>query len=236
MKKLNPLIVEYISKRAGINKKSVETDIYRLSKNYPASTKNAIAQIYAQKKGFSIFRKLDLEDRQSLPINERQEKLVIKSGRSRSKTSLSTILRYDTTDPFKLGHILELNKAYTFACYTSVFLLARKIIENLIIDILRKKYPEKSRTNKELYFNTSQGRFHDFSVILDNLCKRKGDFGTEFKAVEKLCNRCEPFRKDANDKAHSWYHLVEKKQEIDNLNVQEIINLILVLEKQTGLR
>ncbi len=230
MKNLNPLIVKFISQKANINENSVKSDIYRMSKSYSPLTKNAMAQLYAQKKGLTVYRKLDEEDRKSLPNIEKGKPISIKQTKKKT-TKLQTILTYSTLDPFKEGHILELNKAYTAGCYTAVFLLARKIIENLIIDILRKKFPERSRNNKELYYNVSENRYHDFSVILDSLYKKRNSFDPDTKAAERLYVLSKPFKKDANDKAHSWFHLVERKSEIDDLKIQTIINLVLVLEK-----
>ena len=236
MKNLDPHIVKLIAQKANIYENSVKSDIYRMSKNFPSLTKNAIAQLYAQKKGLTVYRKLDEEDRKSLPNIEKEKPITIKQTKKKTIIKLQTILDYSSTDPFKNGHILELNKTYAYGCYTAVFLLARKVIENLIIDILRKKFPENSKINKELYFNISENRFQDFSIILDNLYKKRYDFGPESKAVERLFNLSKRFKKDANDKAHSWFHLVERKSEIDNLNIQGIINLILVLEKNVGTR
>lgn len=146
------------------------------------------------------------------------------------------LIDYDTTDYFKKGHIAELNRAYTYGCYTVVFTLARKIVENLIIDILKAKYPEAKKENKELYFDTSQGRLKDFDVILSSLKSKKSDFGTENKGVERLCDLAKSLKNNANDKTHSWYHLVKNKTEIDNLQLQAIIEIIKKLEKTVGLR
>lgn len=147
-----------------------------------------------------------------------------------------TLIDYDTTDYFKKGHVSELNRAYTYGCYTAVFTLARKIVENLIIDILKAKYPESKKENKELYFDTAQGRLKDFSVILSNLKGKKSDFGTENKGVERLCSLAGSLKDNANDKTHSWYHLVKNKTEIDGLQLQSIIEIIKKLEKIVGIR
>jgi len=90
-----------------------------------------------------------------------------------TKRKIIRLIDYETENHFIKGHIDELNLAYTSACYTSVFILARKIIENLIIDILRKKYPESIRENKDLYFDTARAHLKDFEVILKNLNSKK---------------------------------------------------------------
>jgi phage-related tail protein len=101
--------------------------------------------------------------------------------------------------------------------------LLRKVLENLIIEIMKAKYP----TDPELYFDVSRGRNQDFSVVLDNLFKKKNDFGDDSKkAIERLHQKLKPFKNDANDKVHSLYHIVENPQEIDEWNLDSIMALI----------
>lgn len=159
-----------------------------------------------------------------------------KSIKQPKRKKILEVVEYETADHFIKGHIQELNKAYTHGCYTAVYILARKIIENLIIDILRKKFPEKNKENKELYFNTAQGRFKDFSEILKNLYDKRGEFGSESKGVERLYSLARKLKDDANDKTHSWYHLVEQKSEIDSLNLKQVIEIIKKLESFVGIR
>lgn len=237
MKKLKPEIVEYLSEKLNLRPATVKKDIYLLTRNYPKLTKNAIAQIYAQKNRVTIFRKLDKEDRASLPSNEVvPEKIKVKQKKQKAAKRIKILINYDTNDYFKKGHIDELNKAYTYGCYTGTFILARKIVENLIIDILREKYPENIKENKELYFDIYSKRFKDFAVIIENLRNKKNDFGSDNKAVERLCNLAKRLKDDTNDKTHSWFHLVENSSEINNLETKAIIELIKKLEEAVGLR
>lgn len=156
--------------------------------------------------------------------------------RKRSATSLETIIDYDSDNHFIKGHVAEINRAYNARCYTSVFILSRKVIENLIIDILKKKFPEKTLANKELYFDTGQRRYRDFDVILKNFNSKRDSFGTDNKAVSRLCSLAGAFKNDANDKTHSWYHLVENKSEIEKLSLEAIFELIKSLEVNVGIR
>ena len=180
-----------------------------------------------------------VELRSALSAPTRQVKIV--SGGNGKKTSsaivkIIEIVKYDTADHFIKGHIDELNRAYTFKCYTAVFILARKIVENLIIDILKKKFPERVKANKELYFDINQKRLRDFDDILKNLRGKKNDFGSENKAVERLCDLASKLKENANNKTHSRYHLVEKKKEIDDLNLNAVFELIKKLEQVVGIR
>ena len=43
------------------------------------------------------------------------------------------------------------------------------------------------------------------------------------------------FKDDANDKAHSWYHIVKSRKELDDTNFQDIIEMIVRLEKSISM-
>ncbi|MEW5817762.1 MAG: hypothetical protein AB1798_20500 [Spirochaetota bacterium] len=153
------------------------------------------------------------------------EKVPTLKGKKKARTEKRTkdIIQFETTDHFLRKHIAEINKAYTNHCYTCVFVLTRKVFENLIIEILKAKYP----TNRDLYFDTTRGRNQDFSVVLDNLYGKRNEFDIERKeAIERLHQKLKPFKNDANDKVHSLYHIVESPGEIDDWNLDTIIALI----------
>ena len=239
MPKLKPEILTYLSKKLKLSINSVRQYISRERTNHPKATLNAAAQLFALSNKTTVLRMLDKEDRATLPSNIEiaEEKVILKNKKRGTKEKkILALIDYETADYFKKGHINELNKAYTFGCNTSVFILARKIVENLIIDILKAKYPEKNKKNKELYFDINLGRLKDFEIILKNLKSKKSDFGSENKAVEKLCDSAKVLKDDANNKAHSWYHLVEKKKEIDDLNLKAIIEIIKTIKKVVGIR
>lgn len=238
MPKLKPEILTCLSKKLGLSTNSVRQYISRERTNHPKATLNAAAQLFALSNKTTVLRMLNKEDRATLPSNIEmaKEKVILENKKRGTKEKkMQTLIDYKTTEHFKKGHIEELNKAYTFGCNTSVFILARKIVENLIIDILKKKYPEKVKINKELYFDTAQGRLKDFEVILKNFKDKKDDFGSENKAVERLCDLAKALKNDANNKTHSWYHLVENRKEIENLNLKAIIEIIKKLEKEVGI-
>ena len=153
-----------------------------------------------------------------------------------NEKEIQKFIDYETTDFFRKGHIEEINRAYSAGCYTSVFILCRKIIENMIIDILRKKFPPDTEDNTELYYDFKRKRFKDFKIILDNFYSKRDEFGIDRKIVERTVSYAHPLRKEANDKAHSWYHLVRKKEEIEKIDIQGIIDLIIKLEKNLDIQ
>jgi hypothetical protein len=238
MKNLDPKILSILSKKLIKQKSTIRQQISILRRDFPGCTLNAVAQIYARKHDISVIQKLDEEDKGTLPNMEvRPAQVVVKKTKTQRKPLGPTLITYETSDHFVRGHIDELNRAYSTDCYTSANIMARKVVENLVIDILRRKYPPTSRENKELYYDIAQHRFKDFSVILDNLYAKRTEFGLdEKKVVERLVTLLKNFKEDANDKTHSWYYLVRRRSEIDDLDIPSIIALIVKLEQSVGLR
>lgn len=230
MTRLNPKILDYLSKEFNLTKNSVRQYISNKRIEHRGITLNAAAQLFATERGKSVRRFLDKEDKNSLPgyKTEKPEKIKIKHIRT-NKKKVVNFFKYETSHPFKKGHIDEVNKAYTHGCYTCVFILCRKIIENLIVDILESKFPDE----RNLYWDSPQSRYLDFSVVLKNLFDQRSEFNpSNVKVIERLNQLAQPFKKNSNDKTHSWFHLVKRKKEIDDIGVDEIINLIKFLEKE----
>lgn len=225
---LNPKILDILSKKTDLKLSTIRQNISKLKRSYPKCTLNAVAQIYASSLGHTVMQKLSKEDKDTIPHNEViNPKVKIEKKKKKLKEKIIEIISYKTEDYFIIGHIKEINKAYTKGCYTSTHILARKIIENLILDILVKKYPPNSITNCDIYYDSPRRRTKDFGILLKNLLDRKADFGFEKSSIiERLYQRALKFKDDANDKTHSWYHLVESKTEIDDLKIQAMIELI----------
>ena len=232
--KLNPVILEKLRKKSELSLATIRSNISRLRRNYPSCTINAVAQLYARKMGISVMQQLSLEDKATLPHNEVvKSKIKIEDNIKKKKEIIIPVINYESEDFFKKGHIKEINRAYSKGCYTSVYVLARKIFENLIREVLQNKFPATSIENHELYFDIPRNRVHDFSVLLKNLYDKKQCFGIDkMKIIERLYQKVINFKDDSNDKVHSWYHLVETEKEIKELNLQTIIELIKKLEEK----
>jgi hypothetical protein len=231
-------ILEYLSSKTGKNPKTIKNSLSVLHRKYQRCTMNAVAQIFSLENGFSILKKLRKEDKETLPNLEIEPQGKIKVKKIIKKKKNPDFIVYNSKDYFINGHIKELNKVYDNSCFTSAFILIRKIIENLLIDILIKKFPESNNTkNRELYFNISHKRPHDFSIIIDNLYKKRNEFGIEGEMIiQRINGLVKKLKKDTNNKVHSWFHLVEKKAEFEEINIHQIIELIIKLEKLVGLR
>jgi hypothetical protein len=239
--RLNPEILNILHERTGKAIPTLRSEISRIRQKHPTLTSNAAAHLVAQKHNSSVLQKLDPEDKESLKgvsitnkVNALTEvKIAPRVRDTIDKKQTKPIINYESEDYFVKEHIKELSRAYYSKCYTAVFILFRKIVENLIIDILKAKFPGRF----DLIYNSALHRYHDFSIVLENLYRERSTFTHDGKnAIERLNQLIKPFKKDANDKTHSWFHIVKSPSEIDNLQLHSIVELIIFLEKEVGIR
>ena len=209
---------------------SIRTTLSRIRRKHPSLTLNAAAEVFAKKRNFSIARYLNEKDRETLKTVV-IEKIKIPSIKARRKKEIIRIASYETDDRLLRAHLDEINKTYTYGCYTATFILCRKVLENLLVHhILRKKYPRNTKQHRDKYFDFNRNRILDFNKLLTNLRASSNDFGPEKKLVERICQLADGFKETANEMTHSLYHIATKK-EIDNKNFQHILDLIGRLEK-----
>jgi len=233
-KKLNEKILhKLVNELPDLHPQSVRNAISKISLKY-GITQNAAGKEYGQQKGIKVGRWLDEDDLISWSKIPRDNVQTKPTTKQKSKTSKSKkiikFIQYETQDIFIQGHIKEVNLCYTYHAYTAAFILCRKIIENLLIEIIIKKYPQK-KDNLDLYFDKSKNRPYDFSIILKNLRIKINDFGTEKALLDRVLNKVEIFKDEANSKTHSTYHLLRGPKELDDATVPDILEMISRLEK-----
>lgn len=229
MARLNPKILEKLKKRTKMTEGSIRASLSEIRKQNPGITLNAAAQIFARKKDFSVNQHLSEEDRKSMQ-NIRLQRIPIRIP-SKQKKRIIEIAKYETNNRLLKAHLIEINKTYTFGCYTACFGLMRKVLENLLLEILRKKYPKNKKKHREKYYDFNRNRVLDFSKLIENLRKSSKDFGPEKNLVERICQLADGFKETANEMTHSLYHLATKR-EIDEKNFQYILDLIEELENK----
>lgn len=231
-------IREHLIKTLGLTKGSLAVRISEIKYEHPQLTPAAAAQVLARKKNKSIMRLLDDEDKKTLAtvVNSSAVAPVIirtTTGKGGKRTLPKPILVFPSTDRFIERHIAEINGTYHANCCTATFILCRKVMENLIVQILKKKFP--ATKDRVLYEDAASRRSLDFSVVLNHFYKSRTKFSISgASAIDRIKQKATPFKNDANDKAHSLFHLASRK-EIEDANVQEIFDLITVVMKEVGL-
>jgi hypothetical protein len=107
----------------------------------------------------------------------------------------------------ELVHLI--NKAYQAGAYGAVPILIRKLMENLLVDILRSYYGMRDVT---MFFDKGRGRFHDFGMLLEKASERLNDFDWCKDLMNKeLLAKLEKYRERGNASAHSIVVAVRKE-------------------------
>ncbi|OYD16024.1 hypothetical protein CH330_03825 [candidate division WOR-3 bacterium JGI_Cruoil_03_51_56] len=208
---------------------SIRSELSRIRGEHPALTLNAAAQVFANRRGFSVLGSLSEEDRLSL-AQVPTERVVIKTVRVSRKEKFKRFAAYTTSDSFLKKHIDEINEAYNAGCFTATFVLCRKALENLLVHhILRRKYPGSSATHKLKYFDIQNRRALGFSTVIKNVRRSSSEFGSERQLVERICELSDGFKDDADKMTHSLYHIASRP-ELDGKQFQDILEMIGRLE------
>jgi hypothetical protein len=109
-------------------------------------------------------------------------------------------------------------------------ILSRKLVENLLYEILDRKFPKKP----EIRFDLKKGRPLDFNVLIENFESKRANFSPDIQgAIDKLLVLIKPFRRDANSKAHKVIEYLDTLEELDKHKVPEIVELELQILKKT---
>lgn len=222
--KLNPKILEKLKKQfPDKSENAIKVKLSKLSKKHGVNL-NSASEIWGKVEGFSTWGMLSNEDRKYF---ENKNIQIIKIRKNIKNYKKSVIfVKYTTNNPFLEKHLDEINRCYNAHGYTASFILIRKVIENLITGIIKKKFPRKTKNHKELYLNFSTGHIRDFSELIKNLKDKSKSFDPDEKQlVQRILSLSEQFKDDANDKTHSLYHISSKRELVDN-NPQQIFDLI----------
>jgi hypothetical protein len=140
-------------------------------------------------------------------------------------------LKYDdfnfSDNYFYKNLIEEINKCYSVGAYSAVRILTRKLLENLLIDILKKKYYGK---DDDKFYNKNDGRFHGFNTLLKNFKEAfKDDSVITNNELGKLISILKKFKEEGDINAHSII-VKPEKSEIDR-EKEHLIYLISALTK-----
>jgi hypothetical protein len=95
----------------------------------------------------------------------------------------------------------DINRCHSLAIYDATLIMTRKLLENLLIDILRERY---GKQEIDLYYLPENKRFKNFSTLIDNFEDNLDDFQHLSGVLdEDFIDELDAFRQDANSGAHS---------------------------------
>jgi hypothetical protein len=122
----------------------------------------------------------------------------------------------------------EINTAYSNPKLpNATYVLSRKLIENLLYNLLEYKFGGRDIS---LYYDISNRRAHDFSVLLKNLRDHKSDFDPDqHSLIEKFLNLAHPFRRDVNSKTHQVIEYLDNMKYVKSAKINDMTQILLDL-------
>ena len=104
-------------------------------------------------------------------------------------------------DDFYYSLVDSINKSYRHEVCMAVSVLVRKLLENLLVDVLRKKFKMK---NIDLFYDKHHRRFHSFNVLLRNFEDNLDSFKTVTPSIDSdFVKKLNTYREAGNSAAHT---------------------------------
>ncbi len=118
----------------------------------------------------------------------------------------------------------EVNRAYTYGLPNATLLLARKMVENLLYNVLRKKFGTK---REEIWWDEKNKRPLGLGPMVGSLKNCKKDFKHDEVSVDKFLKLVGPFISEANKKAHYIMEYLDHVEQLDKFKIDDMIDLLL---------
>jgi len=127
--------------------------------------------------------------------------------------------------------IKEINGTYQDFYFTSMYVLIRKLLENLIYDCLKSYYGTR---NVDKYYNTGKDHHNGFGTLIFNFNEmiNDSDFKRDVGDIEQgYIDLLKEFQERGNKNAHSLFNLphqdfIEKQKEKINIFMKKLKDLM----------
>lgn len=97
--------------------------------------------------------------------------------------------------------IENINNCHHLGIYDATLILTRKLVENLLVDVLRRKY---GTDRIELYYNPDSSEFHSFYELIEKFRELQSDFEHHSSEIgDGFIRELNSIRKPSNAEAHS---------------------------------
>ncbi|MFW9889387.1 MAG: hypothetical protein ACFFER_14460 [Candidatus Thorarchaeota archaeon] len=143
-------------------------------------------------------------------------------------------LEVKTTDNIFSRLVSEINTCVANDAFSSAFIMVRKLIENLLIAMLRAKYGENKY---EIYFDDDSKHFRPLSKIIEEF-ERDFEFYRKLGLEKEHISRIKRFKGIGNYSAHNIIDLpTEKKIQGYRKDANDVIHLLLhLLDRVEGMK
>lgn len=130
------------------------------------------------------------------------------------------------TGAFDQETIEEINRCYRIGANSAVLVLYRKLLENIIIQILRGHYGTDSI---EKFYDEDHSQLHRYSILLSEFDDSRSDLSLySDNLTDRLVNKLWEFKGDSDAMAHSiQYDISDEELEEMSAEAARVANILL---------
>lgn len=138
-------------------------------------------------------------------------------------------------DDFYQPLVNDINRSYRYHIYDATMILTRKLLENLVIELLRTRLG--ATDNLETFYIPRQGRFKPFSVLVENFGEHIEQFQPFMPDLDSdFIDRLDSFRTQANATAHSiQVDISQSEIEERGTTANDLVRVLFRLREQVRL-
>lgn len=143
-------------------------------------------------------------------------------------------LEYDS-GPFYDKLIENINTTYQYRVYDATLVLTRKLLESMLIDLLRGEFGREGTT---LYFNPDTAQYRGLAALINNFEEQSGEYRKYSLTVadDEFIELLESFRQDGNASAHSIeINITEEEIKSKSDDATRIVNILMNIWKKVQL-
>lgn len=221
-KEKNPKIEDTTTREGVIN----NTEYYDLEKFVTTSIREFAVLKNSQEPGRAKGR-----GRKAKPKTIKVEKPKAGNGSPTAKQPLLV----NVTGSFPSSHytqiVHEANECNEKNYPNAAFWLCRKIIENLVTQILAKKYPSRS----DLWYDPTKSRVLGLAQLIENLHTNRKDFTAPNvkHQIEVFNTDVGTFRKAVNSTVHNNHDYLTDRSDLKKYKINKIIQLLVDVHTKT---
>jgi len=133
----------------------------------------------------------------------------------------------------------EINKTYKRGFFDCVYILVRKLLENLLIDCLREYY---TMSKIEKFYNDDKGRFLTLGRLRENfneMIKEKNFKASVGQIPQEIVDYLEIFKETGNSSAHSFFsinhqYIIENNKDKLEIVLGHLTKIYIKLKSQSN--
>jgi hypothetical protein len=120
----------------------------------------------------------------------------------------------------------EINATFKNGLFISTFMLSRKLIENIMLDILKTRFPPVSNENIDIYFDKEHEVHKDLNLLIDVFEHRKEEIPINSEELTEFIKELNLFKLKEDVNSHSINEIPDSIK-IRKYHIEEIIEGLL---------